>query len=365
MRAHHVINTVMNNASTPPASSHTPAIPSDGSGPSPENILKLGTAFWASKALLSAVELQVFTFLATQPGTLESIQRGLGLHSRSARDFLDTLVALGMLKRDNGVYSNTADTELFLDRNKPSYIGGILEMANARLYPFWSGLTDGLKTGLPQNEVKQGGAHFFHTLYSDPQRLRQFLRAMTGVSRGANLAIASSFPWKNYQTFVDVGTAQGDLAAQVTMANPHLRGTGFDLPAVGPIFEEYIRELKLSDRVQFAGGDFFAQPLPNADVIMMGHILHDWDLSEKKRLIKAAWTALPIGGAFIAYDALIDDERKTNAFGLLMSLNMLIETPGGFDYTGADCVEWMKEAGFRDTYVQHLVGPDSMAVGIK
>ena len=169
---------------------------------------------------------------------------------------------------------------------------------------------------------------------------------MTGVSRGANLAIASSFPWKIYQTFVDVGTAQGDLAAQVSMANPHLRGTGFDLPAVGPIFEEYIRELKLSNRLQFAGGDFFAQPLPNADVIMMGHILHDWDLSEKKRLIKAAWTALPVGGAFIAYDALIDDERKTNAFGLLMSLNMLIETPGGFDYTGADCVEWMKEAGF-------------------
>jgi precorrin-6B methylase 2 len=353
-----------NHPSSPASTAQSPA-PAENQGPNPENILKLGTAFWASKALLSAVELELFTHLAAQPGTVEAIQQRLALHPRSARDFLDTLVALGMLQRENGVYANTPDTGLFLDKRKPSYIGGILEMANARLYPFWAGLTDGLKTGLPQNEVKQGGDNFFHLLYSDPARLRQFLQAMTGVSRGANLAIAGNFPWKKYQTFIDVGTAQGDLAGQVALANPHLRGTGFDLPQVGPIFEEYMTQLGLRDKVQFVGGDFFAQPLPSADVIMMGHILHDWDLGEKKRLIKAAWTALPAGGAFIAYDAIIDDERRKNAFGLLMSLNMLIETPGGFDYSGADCMGWMKEAGFRETYVQHLVGPDSMVVGIK
>jgi hypothetical protein len=82
-------------------------------------------------------------------------------------------------------------------------------------------------------------------------------------------------------------------------------------------------------------------------------------------LLQKAYGALPTGGALIVYEAIIDDERQGNAFGLLMSLNMLIETPGGFDYTGADCRAWMQEAGFRESYVEHLVGPDSMVVGIK
>jgi O-methyltransferase domain len=97
----------------------------------------------------------------------------------------------------------------------------------------------------------------------------------------------------------------------------------------------------------------------------MGHILHDWDRDQKRTLLQKAYDALPGGGALIVYEAIIDDERRSNAFGLLMSLNMLIETPGGFDYTGADCQAWMKETGFRDTYVEHLVGPDSMVVGLK
>jgi hypothetical protein len=339
--------------------------PAAPAAPSPENILKTGMAFWPAKILLSAVELEVFTRLAERPGNLDDLSSRLGLHPRSARDFLDTLVALGLLQRDaRGVYSNASEADIFLDRAKPSYIGGLLEMANARLYGFWNHLTEGLKTGQPQNEAKHD-ENFFEILYSDQDRLGQFLKAMTGVSRGANLAIARGFPWQKYRTFVDAGTAQGDLAAQVALQHPHLRGTGFDLPQAKPIFEEYLAQLGLGDRVQFAAGDFFAQPLPKADVIMMGHILHDWDLAQKKQLIGAAYDALPAGGAFIAYDAIIDDERRTNAFGLMMSLNMLIETPGGFDYTGADCCGWMREAGFRETYVQHLVGPDSMVVGIK
>jgi hypothetical protein len=257
------------------------------------------------------------------------------------------------------------ETDLFLDRHKPSYVGGILEMANARLYPFWAHLTEALKTGRPQNEVRTGGPGTFETLYADPARLKQFLAAMTGISRGANLAIARQFPWSGYRTYADVGTAQGDLAAQIAIGNPHLTGRGFDLPQVGPIFEEYVATLGLSDRLTFAPGSFFTDPLPKADVLLMGHILHDWDLSEKRMLIDKAYEALPTGGALVVYESIIDDDRSKNAFGLMMSLNMLIETPGGFDYTGADCEGWMKDAGFTSTRTEHLVGPDSMVVGIK
>jgi len=333
--------------------------------PTPEKIMQVGLGFWASKTLLSAVEMEVFTKLAKQPDDLEGLQTKLGLHSRSARDFFDALVALGFLKRVNGKYHNTPETDLFLDKKKPTYLGGILDMANSRLYGFWNHLTEGLRTGSPQNEAKEGGESLFAALYASPARLKEFLAAMTGLSHASNLAIAQKFPWKNYQRYIDVGTAQGDLAVQVALANTHLSGVGFDLPEVEPIFEDYVQRNGLSGRLSFTQGDFFKTPIPETDVVMMGHILHDWNLEEKKALIRNAYNAVRPGGALIVYESIIDDDRSQNAFGLLMSLNMLIETQGGFDYTGAECMGWMKEVGFRETRVEHLVGPDSMVVGIK
>jgi hypothetical protein len=342
-----------------------PAMTSDNASITPESIMQLGLAFWGSKTLLSAIELDVFTELAKAPQNAEELTARLKLHSRSARDFFDALVALGMLERENDLYRNAPATDKFLDRGKLSYLGGMLEMANERLYPFWGSLTDGLRTGLPQNEVKTGGSGLFDALYGDPNRLRLFLGAMTGLSMGASQAIAQKFPWKNYQTVVDVGGAQGGLLVQLCLAHPHLKGTNFDLAVVGPIFEEYVAAHGLTDRLKFQTGNFFDEPLPAADVITMGHILHDWNLDEKRMLLSKAYQALPEGGALIVFEALIDDERRRNAFGLLMSLNMLIETPGGFDYTGKDCSGWMRDAGFRETRVEHLVGPDSMVVGVK
>lgn len=333
--------------------------------PQPDHILQVGLGFWASKTLLSAVEMELFTELAKHPADLETLQGQLGPHQRSARDFFDALVALKFVERRNGRYYNTPSTDFFLDKRKPSYIGGILEMANRRLYPFWNNLTTALRTGLPQNEVRDGSPNPFAAIYAEPARLKEFLKSMSGISHAANLAIARSFPWSKYHTALDVGTAQGDLIAQVALANPHIDGTGFDLPEVGPIFEEFVEANGLSGRVKFTPGSFMDQPLPKADVVMMGHILHDWNLETKRMLVRKAYEALPDGGAYIVYESIIDDDRSANAFGLLMSLNMLIETPDGFDYTGAECSEWMKQAGFRDTRTEHLVGPDSMVIAIK
>src|SRR5215204_4775459 len=331
----------------------------------PKQIMNLGMAFGGSKTLLSAVEIGLFTELAKEPLDLQTLSERLMLHPRSARDFLDALVALGMLERNGDQYENTPETDLFLDRAKPSYVGGLLEMANAQLYPFWGSLTEALRTGRPQNEAKNGGGDFFGALYADPARLEGFLSAMSGLSLGAARAIARQFPWGDYGTFVDVGGAQGGLPVQVALAHPHLKGGNFDLPEVGPVFEKYVAAHGLAGRLKFHPGNFFKDPMPTADVLVMGHILHDWDLEEKRALLKKAYDALPGGGALLVYEALIDDGRRENATGLLMSLNMLIETPGGFDYTGADCVRWMRETGFRETRVEHLAGPDSMVVGIK
>ncbi len=330
----------------------------------PERILQLGTAFWGSKAFLSAVELGLFTVLAEGPLDLQTLTTRLELHSRSAQDFFDALVSLGMLERQDGKYANTSETDLFLDRKKSSYVGGWLEMLNARIYPFWGSLTEGLRTGQPQSEVKFGG-NFFESLYTNPAKLRQFLSAMTGISLSEAQTIAKKFPWHKYKTFVDVGTAQGGCVVQIALAHEHLTGGGFDLPSVQPIFEEYLTTFGLQDRLRFFAGDFFNDDLPSADVLIMGHILHDWNLQKKQLLIDKAYKALPTDGALIVYDAIIDDDRCKNTFGLLMSMNIAIETPGGFDYTGADCISWMQAAGFRQTYVEYLTGPSSMVVGIK
>jgi SAM-dependent methyltransferase len=332
--------------------------------PSPAGILQVGLAFWASKALLTATELGLFTELARGPLDAETLRQRLGLHQRSFHDFLDALVALRLLERRDGIYSNTPDTDLFLDRNKPSYVGGILEMCNSRLYKDWGSLTEALRTGTPQNEAKDS-KDAFATLYSSPEKLESFLKAMTGISLGAARAIGEKFPWNEYKTFADIGCAQGGTPVLIARMNPHLQGTGYDLAQVQPVFEKYAQAHGVADRVRFQAGDFFKDSLPKVDVIIMGHILHDWDLAQKKMLIQKAYDALPKGGAFVVYECLIDDGRRENALGLLMSLNMLIETPGGFDYTGADCQGWLREAGFRETCVEHLVGPDSMVIGIK
>lgn len=330
----------------------------------PAKILQLGTGFWGSKTLLSAVELGLFTELAKGSLDAATLTERLHLHPRSARDFFDALVALGMLNRTGARYGNTPETARFLDRNKPSYVGGILEMCNARLYPFWGTLTEGLRTGKPQNEVKNGG-DFFGTLYADPEKLAGFLKAMTGISIGSAQVLAKKFPWKKYKTFVDVGCAQGGVAVEIALAHKHLNGGGMDLPAVQPVFESYAQARGVGKRLRFHPGNFFKDPLPVCDVIVMGHILHDWNLDEKMLLLRKSYEALTRGGALIVHEALIDDERKKNAFGLLMSLNMLIETHGGFDFTGADCRQWMKEAGFKRTQVTPLAGPDGMVVGFK
>lgn len=334
---------------------------------SPDKIMQLGSAFWASKTLLSAIELGVFTTLAERgPLGLDALRAALRLHERSARDFLDALVALGMLQRGaDGRYANTAETGLYLDRNKPSYVGGMLEMLNGRLYRFWGNLTEALQTGAPQNEIRHGEPDLFTGLYAEPARLEQFLGAMTGLSRPTANAMAQAFAWREHRSFADIGCAQGGLTAGIAQAHPHLSGIGFDLPAVKDVFERYVARQGLEKRLKFQAGDFFKDSLPSVDVLVMGHILHDWGMDEKRMLLREAHEALPPGGALIVYDAMIDDARRENAFGLLMSLNMLIETPAGFDYTGADCIGWMREAGFRDVRVEKLQGPYSMAVGRK
>jgi hypothetical protein len=335
----------------------------------PSHIMQVGMGFWPSKTVLSAVELELFTQLGAEAMTGEEIRERLDLHPRAIYDFLDTLVALRFLDRDGegtaGRYRNTNDTAAFLDKRSPSYIGGILEMANARLYLFWGDLTEALRSGEPQNEIKHTGQPMFDELYSDPARLEQFMAAMQGVSLGNFHALAEKFDFSKYETVCDIGGATGQLCTILAERHPHLRCISYDLPVVAPIAENHIAAAGLSDRVATASGDFFADPLPRADVMTMGLILHDWNLDGKMQLIRSAYEALPDGGAFIVIENFIDDARRENVFGLMMSLNMLIEFGDAFDFTGSDFAGWCRDVGFRQVEIMPLTGPASAGIAYK
>jgi hypothetical protein len=330
----------------------------------PDRIVKLGLAFRAAKALLSAVELGVFTALAEDSLDLDALRMRVGIDERGARDFFDALVALGMLERDErGRYANTPETNFYLDRQKPTYIGGELDHFNTYVYPHWNLLTPALRTGKPQSGARATG--HYSALYADHAALETLIKGMTGGTLPVAKALAAKFPWQDYKTVIDVGTAQGCLPVQIAHAHPHITGGGFDLPPVNPLFDNYARDHGLCDRLRFYAGDFLQDPLPSADVLVLGRVLHNWDLVTKRMLLKKAYDALPAGGALIVYERLIDDERRVNAAALLASVNMVIMTAGGFDFTGADCIGWMREAGFRDMRVEPLTSEYSMVVGMK
>ena len=335
----------------------------------PSSILQTAFGFWSSKVLLTAVEFGLFTKLASRRLAGAELGAELKLHPRAIADFLDALVAMRFLGRDGdgpqAMYFNTPEASLFLDEASPRYIGGILIMLNARLFKFWHDLPEALRTGKPQNEVKHGRKGVFEELYSDLPRLEQFMGAMTGLSRINFEAFAEKFDFSKFQTLCDVGGATGLLSIEVAKKHSHLQCISFDLPPVAAIAQKHIASAGLEGRVGTASGDFFKDPLPKSDVITMGMILHDWNLGKKMHLIRSAYDALPPGGALVAIEALIDDARRENVQGLLMSLNMLIEFGDAFDYSGADFRKWCEEVGFKRFEVIHLAGPSSAAVAYK
>jgi precorrin-6B methylase 2 len=336
----------------------------------PEHLLQIGMGFWASKTVLAAVNFKLFTLLAQKPRSGKEIKEKLGLHQRSYHDFLDALVALGFLRRTgldgDAMYFNTPESDFFLDKNKPSYLGGILEMCNNRLYKFWNDLDEGLKTGLPQNELKHSNSkNQFEDFYSNPESLAEFLQAMSGIQMGAFISFAKQFDFSNYPTFCDVGGGNGSLCIQVALNQPRVHCTNFDLPAVERVTRATIAHFNAAARVKTAAGDFFKDSLPKSDVVAMGNILHDWNETEKLFLMKKAYEALPKGGAFVCIENIIDNDRSKNAFGLLMSLNMLIESKGGSDFTFNDFDRWAHRTGFTKTEWMPLAGPTSAAIAYK
>jgi SAM-dependent methyltransferase len=331
--------------------------------PTPDHILEIGYAYWKSKTLLSAVELDLFTVLAQGPLDCDQLIARLGLAGRQARDFFDALVSLELLVRDiAGHYANTPETEAYLSRGSSTYIGGALALQNASGYQSWGALTAALRSGAPKNAALNDG---FEALCADQTALETFLSGMRGGVILPARALANKYPWERCRTVADIGAGQGCCLTEIAHAHPHITGWGFDLAPIASLFEKYINAQGLSNRLWFRSGDFFSDTLPQADALIMGRVLHNWDSATKQMLLRKAYAALPAKGTLIIYETLIDDQRCRNSHALLQSLNMLVMTQSGYDYTAADCFDWLKAVGFRDMYVEPLASHHSMIVSTK
>jgi hypothetical protein len=324
---------------------------------------RLGNAFCHAKLLLAACELGLFADLAEKGPAAESqIQERLGLHSRGCRDFLNALVLLGLLTKEDGRYGNSAITAKYLVPGGPTYSGGFLHRSDRVLYPAWGNLGEALRTGRPQ--VPAAHSDGFERMLRDPEQLAQYLGMMDSVNGLLAPHLATAFDWRSHDVLVDVGGARGNLAAQLVRAHPHLSAWVFDLPVMETPLRQHVESLVPPGRIQFRGGNFFLDPLPKGDVLVLGHVLHNWSPEERRLLVKKAFTATRPGGALLIYDAMLD-ENPVDLARVLVSLNMLLVTPSGSEYTVRECQQWLAEAGFLEISNCALGSADTLVIGRK
>jgi SAM-dependent methyltransferase len=327
----------------------------------PGPLIRLTIADCAAKVLHSAVRLDVFTALAQRPDDVAGLSARVGIHARLAADFLDALVGLGLLERDGDRYRNAPLADAYLVQGRDGYLGGFVDLTNETLYGTWGRLTEALQTGEAQRlDPDKGG--FVGDKHRDPERMKRFLTGLDAFSDRMGAELANAVDWSRYRSFVDLGGARGNLAAVLVGVHPHLAATCFDLPRTAPLFAEHVDRLGLADRISFVGGDFFADPVPAADVVVLGHILHGFDADRSRELLRRVYAAVRPGGAVLVYDRMIDDDRR-DPDRLLSSLHMRLVSPGGAEYRVGDCRRWLRDAGFTDIVDQRLLTTHTLVVG--
>jgi SAM-dependent methyltransferase len=305
-------------------------------------LLRFGNLFCDAQALLTAVRFDLFTVLHEGPADPEAIRRRLGLHGRGLADFLNLLVALDLLEYEDGRYRNTPAADRYLVAGAPEDVSGFLRGAGINLYPVYADLTEAVRTGRPQ------AVGDFESMLDDPIAVGHFVRMMDGLTRRLLEELTRAVDWSGRRSVVDLGGCRGSLAAHLVENVPGLAGHVYDRPQIEPFFDELMAERGLTGRVTFHPGDFFREPVPSGDVLIYGHILHDWDPGRRALLLRKAYDALHPGGLLVIYDRMLPAGRD-NVDNLVTSLNMLLVTEGGAEYTVPEIEEQASAAGFAST----------------
>ncbi len=336
---------------------------------SPDPVFQMLTGFFASKTLMAAVEMDVFTKLDGRQVAAQEFQQLLGMESRPAQVFASALAAVGLLEAKNGRFSNSPVAATFLSKKSPAYMGDFVRMCDERLYKAWDSLSWSLANNKPADVKKGGDAEsLFNDAKSDRsiEAMQKFTHAMHGVSIGPAMALAKAFDFSKYKSMIDIGGGSGAYSLQVAKEYPNMTATVADLGPVCKVAEGYIAKYGLSGRIKTALLDFWKQDIPKGhDVAFLSHIIHDYDEEKDVTLLKKIYASLNPGGAVIASEWMLNDEKTGPVPSAMMGMNMIIETNGGRNYSFAEIAGMMKKAGFKNIEKRPLAGPAQIAIGYK
>jgi acetylserotonin O-methyltransferase len=269
------------------------------------------------------VSLGVFDRLALGPADARTlVQEG---NTDAMTRLLDACVSLGFLRKEGSLYANTEVAAAYLARSSPHTLAGYIGYSNNVLYPMWRHLEDAVQEG--GNRWKQTfgfEGRLFDHFYNTDEARRDFLLGMHGFGQLSSPAVVAAFDLSHFRRLVDLGSGTGHLPMAATARYPEMRVAMFDLPPA----IEFARETTAGSNVELIVGDFFADPLPRADLYAVGQILHDWDEAKIGTLLRKVHAALPGGGALLIAEKHLDDDLSGPARVLMQSLNMLICTDG-------------------------------------
>ena len=359
---------------------------------SPDPIFQMVTGFWVSKTLMTAVELEVFTKLSGNKAVnINEFQNMFGIKQRPAEVFATALVSLGLLNVNNvtknkegkgervskdnekRLYSNSQLSDVFLDKNKPSYIGDFIIMMDKHLYDRWGKLPLSLKTNRPVETAAEGDVSagtMFDMAKSNQliEQMQMFTHAMYGVSVGPAMALAKVFDFSSYNKLMDIGGGSGVYAIEVVKQNPNMSAVVLELEPACKVADQYIKRFDLQDKIHTQVLDFFKDNLPtDYDVAFLSHIIHFLDEEKDKILLKKIHDSLPNdrNSAIIISEWLLNDEKTGPVPSALMSLTMIVEQPQGRNYSFSEISKMLTDVGFTNIEKRPLAGPAEIVIGHK
>ena len=335
---------------------------------SPISLMQLASSFWAFKTLSTAVELDLFTHMAQSGSlTVEQFAAVHGFAARPAEMLLAGCASLGLLQRSGSGYGNTALAAEFLVRGRPYYFGGFVTMLDKRLYAGWDKLPDAMRNNRPTTWDPSKHSSLFDG--ADPAMMATFWEAMHSLSTFTARTLGEAVDFSRFRRLLDVGGGSAAFDIELCRRYPQLRTTVYDLPFVTEIATRNVREAGLDGRIAMHGGNFFTDPQFPAghDIVLFSMIMHDWDEQQDRELLRKCYQTLPSGGIVVICELLVNDEKTGPPAAALMSLNMLVETEGGRNYTPSEYRGWLEATGFRNVEVKwfEAAGANGVVIGHK
>jgi len=316
-------------------------------------LLQVSGSYWEACCLHAAVAMEVFTLIGHEIVTPEEIAEKLDADVDGVKRLLDALTAMGLLSKDLGRYSNTADSRALLVKNSQDYIGHIIKHHH-HLVSAWAQLPEAVKTGKP---VRQRPA-----ARQDEER-ESFLMGMFNLAMGIAPGLAPEIDLKGRRHLLDLGGGPGTYAIHFCLENPELRGTIYDLPTTEPFARKTAERFGLSDRTDFVAGDDVEQEIQGAyDVAWLSHILHGEGPGDCAEILRKVASVLEPGGLILIHDFILADQTDGPLFPALFSLNMLINTDEGRSYSENEFKAMLQDVGIKDIHRLPFRGPTDSGI---